>query len=199
MGLDTDTQYHQEAALLAAFCNGDRNAARELTQTHAPRAYAVAYRRVKHQGVAEDIAQEAMLRLWKIAPDWQEGQALISTWLYRVVDRLAIDHLRKHSRSQTPLEDISEPTSDAPSAAQTIMQGTRRAVLEEALMTLPEAQRHAFELRHLEGHSNPDIAAELGQSVRAVESLIARAKRNISALLAPRKKELGYDYDTTDL
>lgn len=196
---DSQSTYDAEAQLLAAFCQGDRAAARELTQTYGPRAYAQAYRRVGHQGEAEDIAQEAMLRLWNIAPNWKTGEARISTWLYRVVDNLATDLMRKKSRATTDIDDIAEPASEDPSSAAQVMQRHRLEALNQALETLPEAQRHAFELRHLEGHSNPDIAHHMGQSVRGVESLIARAKRSITALLAPRKNELGYSYDDAEL
>lgn len=196
---DTPSAYDTEAAMLAAFCAGDRDAARHLTQTYGPRAYAQAYRRLGHQGEAEDIAQEALVKLWHIAPKWQAGQARISTWLYRVVDNLVIDLTRKKHRATTDIDAIAEPASTGPSSAQQMMRTHRLMALNEALETLPKAQRHAFELRHFEGQSNPDIAQHMGQSVRGVESLIARAKRNLTTLLAPRKNELGYSYDDTEL
>ena len=64
-------------------------------------------------------------------------------------------------------------------------------------MRLPERQRQAVVLRHIEGLSNPEIAQVLGIGVEAVESLTARGKRALAAELAPRRSELGYDDDPT--
>ena len=78
-----------DAALLALYGRGDPMAARVLTGRLAPVAFRVAYRMLGEMAEAEDVAQEAMLRLWKQAPDWQSGGAKVSTWLYRVVANLA--------------------------------------------------------------------------------------------------------------
>jgi RNA polymerase sigma-70 factor (ECF subfamily) len=67
------------------------------------------------------------------------------------------------------------------------------AAFQAALMQLPERQRQAVVLRHIEGLSNPEIAAVLDVGVEAVESLTARGKRALAAILAGRKDELGYD------
>ena len=68
----------------------------------------------------------------------------------------------------------------------------RMAALDEALEQLPERQRLAVTLRHIEGLSNPEIAEALETGVEAVESLTARAKRALSALLSGRREELGF-------
>ena len=91
-----------DAALLVAFANGDGDAARLLTARLLPRVLAQATRMLANAAEAEDVAQEAMIRLWKIAPDWQQGQAQVSTWLYRVVANLCTDRLRKR-RAPFPL------------------------------------------------------------------------------------------------
>ena len=62
-------------------------------------------------------------------------------------------------------------------------------------MALPDRQREAVVLRHLEGLANPEIAAIMGVGVEAVESLVARGKRGLAATLAGRRGELGYDGD----
>ena len=67
--------------------------------------------------------------------------------------------------------------------------------LELALAQLPARQRQAVVLRHLEGMSNPEIAAAMEIGVEAVESLTARGKRALAALLAGRREELGYGHD----
>ncbi|WP_370204721.1 sigma-70 family RNA polymerase sigma factor, partial [Pararhodobacter marinus] len=140
---------------------------------------------------AEDVTQEAMLRLWQIAPDWQPGGAKPSTWLHRVAANLATDRLRK--RRGVALDSIPEPDDPSPGAAEGMIEADRRIALDTALGQLPDRQRVAVVLRHLEGLTNPEIGAAMGIGVEAVESLIARGKRRLAQLLAGRRDELGYE------
>lgn len=177
-------------ALLVLFANGDATAAQALTQRLTPRALGFAARLLGDRAEAEDVTQEAMLRLWKIAPDWRQGEARVTTWLYQVVRNLCTDRLRK--RRNIGLDDISEPLDDAPSAMQVLQDTGRAQALAQALAALPDRQREAVVLRHIEGLSNPEIAEILEISTEAVESLTARGKRALTALLAGRREELGY-------
>lgn len=182
-----------DAALLAAYAAGDGRAARRLVDRHLPRVLGFARRMLGDAAEAEDVAQEAMLRLWRIAPDWRAGEARVSTWLYRVTANLCTDRLRRR-RGVTGAE-LPEPADDRPGALATLIAADRAAALETALAALPERQRQAVVLRHLEGLSNPEIAAILDCGVEAVESLIARGRRALTARLAPQRAELGYDDD----
>ena len=183
-----------DAALLVAFANGDGQAARELTARLLPRVLGQAARMLANRAEAEDVAQEAMLRLWRAAPDWQHGEAEVSTWLYRVTANLCIDRLRRRGR-QVPLEAVAEPEDGAASAASVMQDAARHRALAEALAALPERQAQAVALRHLEGLGNPEIAAIMDISLRSVESLTARGKRALAAALAGRRAELGYEDD----
>ncbi len=182
-----------EEALLIAYGKGDREAAALLAARVAPRVMALAARLLGDRAEAEDVTQETMLRLWKAAPKWRPGEAKVSTWAYRVGRNLCIDRLRKHR--PVDLDAIPEPPSDAPSAAATLLEADRARALDRALSRLPERQRAAVTLRHLEGLANPEIAEVLEISVEAVESLTARGKRALAALLAGRREELGYGED----
>lgn len=190
MAFDARTAPSDEA-LLILYGNGDRGAARELTLRMTPLAFRVAVRMLGDKAEAEDLAQEAMLRLWKIAPEWRQGEAQVSTWLYRVVTNLATDRLRR--RRGIGLDEAPEVADGAPSAYQQMVSGDRMAALDAALAQLPARQRQAVILRHIEGLSNPDIAAAMEIGVEAVESLTARGKRALAALLEGRRAELGYD------
>ena len=139
---------------------------------------------------AEDVAQETMLRLWRMAPDWRPGEAALATWLYRVASNLCLDRLRR--RRETGGE-APETADEAPSALETLARADRAAALRAALDGLPDRQRLAIVLRHLEERSNPEIAAILGVSVEAVESLLARGRRELAARLVPRRAELELD------
>ncbi|WP_417523202.1 RNA polymerase sigma factor [Marinovum sp.] len=193
MALDATDEISDEA-LLVLYANGDGPAARALTLRLTPRAYAQAFRMLGDGAEAEDVTQEALMRLWKIAPDWRQGEAQVSTWLWRVVANLATDRLRRRRRI-APLEDAGDPVDEAGDAPAQMQAAARRAALADALAALPERQRRAVELRHFEGLGNPEIAAILEISVEAVESLTARGKRALARALEGRKAELGYTDD----
>lgn len=183
-----------DEALLVAYANGDGQAAGILTARILPRVLAQATRMLGNQTGAEDVAQDAMMRLWKIAPDWRQGEAQVTTWLYRVVANLCTDRLRKR-RGGVSLDQVAEPLDNAPSAAAQMQTTARLTALSDALAQLPDRQAQAVSLRHLEGLSNPKIAQIMDISVRSVESLTARGKRALADIMAGRKAELGYDDD----
>ncbi|MDO6728762.1 RNA polymerase sigma factor [Marinovum sp. 2_MG-2023] len=183
-----------DEALLVLYANGDAAAARELTLRLTPRVFGQALRMLGDRAEAEDVTQDALLRLWKIAPDWRQGEAQVTTWLWRVVANLATDRLRKRRRV-APLEDAGEPADETASAEAQMQTASRRAALAGALAELPDRQRQAVELRHFEGLGNPEIAAILKISVDAVESLTARGRRALARALKGRKAELGYTDD----
>ncbi|WP_435311856.1 RNA polymerase sigma factor [Primorskyibacter sedentarius] len=179
-------------ALLVLYANGDVAAARALTARLTPKVLGHAYRLLGDRAEAEDVAQEAMLRLWRVAADWRQGEAKVSTWLYRVVANLCTDRLRK--RRSVDIDSIPEPEDPAIGAEQGLQEVARAEALQAALQTLPERQRQAVVLRHIEGLGNPEIAEIMDISPRAVESLTARGKRALAEALAGRRGELGY-YD----
>jgi RNA polymerase sigma factor (sigma-70 family) len=193
MGMAFDARGEvSDEALLVAFGNGDPLAARDLTLRLGPRVLRSATRMLGgDRAMAEDVLQEAMLRLWRVAPEWRQGEARVSTWLYRVVVNLCTDQLRR--KRPAPLEAAGDPPDPRPGPVEDLAGAERRAALDEALAALPERQRQAVVLRHLEGLSNPEIAVIMEIGVEAVESLTARGKRALAAALAGRREELGYD------
>ena len=182
-----------DETLLVLYGNGDGAAARALSLRFAPLAFRIGVRMLGDRAEAEDLAQEAMLRLWKIAPEWRAGEAKVSTWLYRVVTNMATDRLRR--RRGVGLDEAPEVADGAASALERMIETDRAQALELALAQLPARQRQAVVLRHLEGLSNPEIAAAMEIGVEAVESLTARGKRALAALLSGRREELGYGHD----
>ncbi len=190
--LDAELDQLQDDALMVLFANGEPAAARILTARLLPRVLSHASRVLGDRAEAEDVAQEAMLRLWKAAKDWTPGGAKPSTWLYRVTANLSVDRLRRVGRA-VGLDDAAEPEDDTPGAEARLVEAGRMAALDAALATLPERQRQAVVLRHIEGVSNPEIAEVLEISVEAVESLTARGKRALAKALAGQKEALGYD------
>lgn len=194
MAMPHDDAEPSDEALLAAYARGEARAARVLAERLLPRVWNTARRLLDDAAEAEDVAQDAMLRLWKIAPDWRTGEARVTTWLYRVTVNLCTDRLRRAGRA-VDLDSAPEPEDEAPGALQALVALDREAALRAALAVLPERQRQAVVLRHVEGLANPEIAEIMGLGVEAVESLTARGKRRLAALLASRKDELGYADD----
>ena len=190
MALDALSDVSDEA-LLVLYANGDPGAARALTLRLTPRVLGFAARMLSDRTEAEDVAQEAMLRLWRMAPGWQQGEARVATWLYRVASNLCLDRLRR-SRPRG-LGDVAEPEDTTPGAVARMIEADRVLALDKALATLPDRQRQAVMLLHIEGLSNPEIAAVMDIGVEAVESLVARGKKGLAALLSGRRAELGYE------
>ena len=186
-----------EAALLEAYAAGDTDAARSLAVRYTPLVCAHAVRMPNDRAEAEDVAQEAMLKLWRRAPAWDaEGGASVRTWLYRVTANLCIDRLRKTRPGGMP-DDLDIP-DDGPGAEALLQAKARKLALDEALMQLPDRQRQAVVLRHIEGLGNTEIAQIMDIGPRAVESLTARGKRSLTALLSGQRTGLGYKDDTVE-
>jgi RNA polymerase sigma factor (sigma-70 family) len=196
MAFDANGETSDEA-LMVLYANGDRHAALALTQRITPRVLGYAARLLSgDRAEAEDVAQETMLRLWRVAPDWRQGETKVTTWAFRVATNLCIDRQRSRTRKrQMALDDAPEVADAAPGAEARLQQAGRLVALEAALAELPDRQRQAVVLRHLEGMTNPEIAAIMEVGVEAVESLTSRGRRALSAVLAGRKEALGYEDD----
>lgn len=189
--LDGSQKKGTDNVLLVAFANGDRQAAEQLTERLLPKIYAHAYHRLGNIADAEDVTQEAFLKLWKFAPKWKQDRAQVSTWLYRVVSNLCKDRYRRATLEN--LGNDQEPTDVTQSAPDKIDEQYRQKALYDAMSMLPENQRLAVQLRHIDELTNPQIAEIMELSVEAVESLTARGKRKLIEILQTHKPELGYN------
>ncbi|WP_347827063.1 sigma-70 family RNA polymerase sigma factor [uncultured Planktomarina sp.] len=187
------SQNQRDAELLARFSKGDRAAALALTSRLAPVVFAQAFRMLGDRAEAEDVTQESLLRLWKAAPGWDATRAKITTWLYRVTSNLCIDCLRKSNRNSG--DEVPEVADETPGIDLKLQATARAQALQHALQTLPDRQRQAMILRHIEDLSNPEISDIMEISVEAVESLVSRGKRALASTLVPQKKALGLEDD----
>ncbi|MGY9049785.1 MAG: RNA polymerase sigma factor [Rhodobacterales bacterium] len=176
MPLDAMSEYDDDR-LLALYARGDASAARALTARLGPRVFSHAQLLLADRAEAEDVTQEALLRLWRTAPDWRTGEAKVTTWLYRVTANLCTDRLRK--QRGTDLDSVPEIADGRPSVEASMHRRARADALQAALMQLPERQRQAVVLRHIEGLANPEIGQIMALGTRAVESLTARGNRSL--------------------
>jgi RNA polymerase sigma-70 factor, ECF subfamily len=170
-----------DEALMAMVAKGDQRAFRELARRHLPVMLGVARRILGNAAEAEDVVQEAMLRVWTHAPRWQP-LALFRTWLSRVVVNLCLD--RKRKAPWVELEAAGEIADSAPLAGEAAETAERERLLTAAIGELPERQRAAIVLSYTEGMSNAEVAEVLDTTVSAVETLLVRGKQNLRRALA---------------
>jgi RNA polymerase sigma-70 factor, ECF subfamily len=191
-GLDGHSEETDDAAdLLARSACGDRRAFDEIVTRYGPVALRVAARMAPDRQSAEDIAQEAMVRIWRCADEFDGRRARFTTWLYRIVVNLCID-LRRKPRPVALPEDF-DPVDPSAGAAESVELDERRAALVRAIDELPSGQRAALMLVYDEGLSGAEAARVLGVSTKAVERLLARARARLRELLVAgrQRSEVG--------
>ena len=160
---------------------GDERAYGQLVERHLDRTLAFAQRVLGNRAEAEDVLQEAFLRVWKKAPTWTNDGARFSTWFYRVVLNLCID--RKRKPAHAPLPDDFEFADNSPIADAQLEETQASELVENALAALPDRQREAVVLCYYQGLSNKEAAEILSVRVKALESLLVRARKNLQVLL----------------
>lgn len=161
----------------------DREAFTRLLDRHLAGLQKFLIRMTGNGADADEVAQEAFLRIWTRADSWQSDRVRFTTWLFRIARNLAIDRHRR--RRETNDGDLEQIVDEAPDTAHTIDAERRRKMMQNAIAQLPERQRTALVLCHFDGMSNPDAAAVLNVSVDALESLLSRARRSLKTALRP--------------
>lgn len=180
-------EIEKDAELMQAVAGGSASASRIVVDLYLNSAYRLALRILGDVGLAEDMAQEAFIRLWKQAPKWQ-AKARIGTWLHRVTHNLCVDYLRKQRRySDEEVPDMADPT---PSVVEQKIREQLGDKVTEALQKLPARQRIAISLVHFEECGNIEAAEIMDISVDALESLLARGRRRLKELLLPARRML---------
>jgi RNA polymerase sigma-70 factor, ECF subfamily len=174
-GCDTDED------LLARIGRRDPAAVRAMVARKLPRLLALASRMLGDRVEAEDVAQETFLRVWREAPHWQYGRAPFDAWLYRVALNLCYDRLRQ--RREKCMAAPPDRVDPGPAPDYALDQRVDQQRIAAALQSLPERQREAVVLQYYQELSNIEAAGVMGISVEALESLLARARRNLRIYL----------------
>lgn len=173
-------------ALVERFRQGEQAAFDELAPLAARMAYHLALRSVADTNVAEDIAEEAVVRLYTHVQDIG-GVGAFKTWFYRVVLNLIHDHFRRFTRQDTAMTSLEEVRSlEHRSRTEPLGDLEReglRAALNQALASLDEKHREAFLLKEVEGLGHGEIARHLGVPEGTVWSRLSYARKKLQEKL----------------
>ena len=171
--------------LLEQVAKGDRYAFQLLMERHARAMLALAQRISGNPDDAEELVQDAFLKVWTLAPKWhRDGRAQFSTWLHRVVLNGCLD--RRRRPAWTGLDGLEELADSAPGATQSLALRRSKAMIQEAMAAIPERQRAALFLHYFSEISAPQAALVLEISVAAMEALLIRGKRALKKELMRR-------------
>ncbi len=179
-----------DEALMERVGRGDEPAYRILVERHLARHVGFAARLLGDRSEGEEVMQEAFLKLWRGAPNWQAGGARFTTWFYRVVMNLCIDRQRRRRGRAVPIEDAGDPADERRRADETIQDRQVGRQIDGALAELPDRQRQALSLCYLQGLSNREAAQVLEVNIKALESLLTRGRAALKQKLGHLKDEL---------
>jgi RNA polymerase sigma-70 factor, ECF subfamily len=171
-----------EAALVRAARNGDREAFMQLVRAHQAGVRAFAHGLVGDRMLAEDIAQEAFLRAWRGLGAFR-GDAGFATWLYAITRRAALDQLRRPALRTVPVDQAAALADRR--AGDPVLRGD----LERALQALEPAQREAFLLVVVLGLSYQEAGDLMGCPAGTVASRVFRARTRLAAALSVREED----------
>ncbi len=158
-----------------------------LVADYRQKVFNTAISMVQDHGMAEDISQEVFVTVYKSILSFN-GKSAISTWIYRITVNKCLDHLRAKKRrkhgiiGQLFYGDTGEPVHDNPDFIHPGIQLERKeksVYLFQAVESLPENQKTVFILAHIEELPQKEIAEIMSMSLKAVESLLQRAKGNL--------------------
>jgi RNA polymerase sigma-70 factor, ECF subfamily len=167
-----------DAALVQAAQNGDRNALDQLLRRHYDRIHAVCRRIAGSTRDADDACQEALIKITRSLPRF-DGRSSFSTWAYRIATNASLDELRKRQRRPAlhAVDDGDRPIEHAdPAAGARLDHISDRLLLDEALADLPDDLRTAVVLRDVGDLDYQEIADALDIPIGTVKSRISRGR-----------------------
>lgn len=173
----------EDRETLAAIARGERERFRELVERHAPLLFSILRRIGADADLAEELAQETLVRAWSNLGTFR-GECRLRTWLVQIALNLARDRLRAASRGPR-LVSLDEGAaravadrqwSDAPERPRAMAPPELAARLESAIRLLPPHYREAFVLRHVEELSYEEMSQVTGHSVGSLKVRVHRAR-----------------------
>ena len=166
--------------LMEQVAAGDLEAFGELVRRHQDSAWRIAYHYLGNRAEAEDMAQEAFLKILDAAPRYRHT-AQFSTYLYRVIANLCMDYHRKKRPQYVEKMPTQRSRADQPDAR--LDSAERDRAIQEALEELPSRQRMAVVMCYFEDLTLADIADAMDTTYKAVERLLARGRKSLGSRL----------------
>lgn len=174
--------------LLSLVENGDAGAFAALYDRHGRAAYSLAYRIMGDRDAAEDLVQDAFLKLWRSAESYRPERGSVRTWLLAIVHNRGIDQLRSLSsrrRTQDRVE-ASAPTSQPSEAFSETWRNSQREQVREALGSLPAEQLQVLELAYFSGYTHTEIAEMLDLPLGTVKGRMRLGLKKIRQYFVSR-------------
>ncbi len=169
----------QEQSLLAGLGAADERAFEAIVRHYLPRLLPFAIKITKNRAVAEDIVQEAFLRLWQHR-DQSEKIQFLRSWLFTVVSNLSLTYIKRLAREGRLLQHLRDFTetsrTDVADQVQFRESGT---VIARAVESLPPQQQQIYRLSRYDGLSIPEIAARMDLSPNTVKNHLVRALQTV--------------------
>jgi RNA polymerase sigma-70 factor (ECF subfamily) len=169
--------------LMAEVARGDRAAFSRLYRGYAPRLKAYLMRGGLAAGEAEDVVQEAMVRVWRKAPLFDPAKASVGAWMFAIVRNLRIDFLRRRSRPPGDIEERTEEADTGPLADETLERKTRDARIRAVFAALPPNQHQVVVMHFIDDEPHSTIAKRLNLPLGTVKSRLrlafARIRREL--------------------
>ena len=176
-----------DAGLLEAAAGGSHAAFAEIVSRYFQPVYRLVWRMTGGGAEAEDVAQDAFVKLWKNPAQLREGAAL-KGWLMRVASNAVIDRSRRPRAAA--IEDVPEVPDPQARPDAPLDRAEAARLVDGSIAALPERQRLALSLVYFEGLSNIEAAAVMEVSVDALESLLSRARRSLKESLSAEWRDL---------
>lgn len=179
----------EETALINGLRQKDEDAFRRLVEAYRNKVFNTVLNILQNSEDAEDSAQEVFIQVYESISSFKQ-QSSLSTWIYRITVRKALDKLRKRKTRQRllkvmpwwmPEEKKSEENFYHPGIA--LEQKQKAAELFKAINALPEKQKIAFTLIKVQGMNYEEAGKIMQQNIKAIESLMSRAKQNLQKQL----------------
>jgi RNA polymerase sigma-70 factor, ECF subfamily len=159
---------------------GDVQAFEQIVLRHQTFAWSVAYRFVGHREDAEDLVQDAFLRLLAAGPRYRPT-ASFRTYFSRIISRLCLDHIQK--KRPVSADHLLEFEDPSPLPDRVMVSEEQAMAVRRGMAMLPSNQRLAIILRYYEDYSYREIAVALGTTDKAVERLLARGREALGNIL----------------
>ena len=176
-GLDTNKLMEKVVA------DGDKEAFSQLYTHFAPRIKAMMMKMSPDASVAEEVAQEALISLWRKAHSFDPSKASLSTWLFTIARNLRIDRFRaKKKDNLDPNEPMLLPSAE-PSAEETVFRGEESIKVRSCISQLPEDQQEVVGLAFMEGMTHQEIADSLGIPLGTVKSRLRLSFEKLRPML----------------